>query len=102
MSDYDEFQQWNNEIHATTKRQRETVQRLNDLTPENNGCVHAGEVDAEPAELCGIDTAHGAGTVVFMLDGELTELCPECGVNVVGMMAQDATPGDVIDVEVYR
>lgn len=106
MNPIDELQQWSNEFYAARKRQQDTVKRLNDLTPENNGRVCAGEIDGEAAELCGTDSAHGPGTVVFAIEGELFELCPDCAVRVIDGMLRDgrvvSDSNDLIDVEVYR
>lgn len=87
--------------------QRDTVTRLNDLTPENNGRVRAAAVtDDVAAELCGTDSAHGPGTVVFMVCGELVAECPDCAVRVIDGMLRDgrvvSDSNDLIDVEVYR
>lgn len=87
--------------------QRNTVKQLNDLTPENNGRVRAAAVtDDVAAELCGTDSAHGPGTVVFMVCGELFELCPGCAVRVIDGMLRDgrvvSDSNDLIDVEVHR
>jgi len=106
MNPLDELQQWSNEIHAARKAQANTVKRLNDLTPEHNGRVHAGEVDAEAAELCHDDTGHGSGTVVFTICGELHELCPDCAERVLdGLLREGHVVTDElapIDIEVYR
>lgn len=128
MNPLDEFQQWNNEIHAAGRAttdesvgvelctrlnvmidyrirqmQTATVRRLNNLTPEHNGRVHAGAVDAEAAKLCSNDTAHGPGTVVFVIcGGDLIELCGDCGVAAVRDQTELKDGPDHIDVEVYR
>lgn len=105
MNPLDELQAWGNELHAARKAQLDTAKRLNDLTPEHNGRVCAGEIDGEAAELCKDDTAHGAGPVVFTIEGELFELCPDCAVRVIDGMLRDgrvvSDSNDLIDVEVY-
>lgn len=82
--------------------QRDTVKRLNDLTPENNGRVHAEAADAAAWNNCQDDTAHGPATVFLVIAGERFELCVDCGVDAVRMLVEDTDGGDHIDVEVYR
>ena len=84
------------------RKQADTVKRLNGLSPHNNDRVQASAVDAEATKLCDTDSAHGTAPVVFICCGELSELCDECGIDVLRMMTEDAAVGDVIDVEVYR
>jgi hypothetical protein len=82
--------------------QQDTVKRLNDLSQHNNGRVQASGADAETYLCCVNDAAHGKGTVYIVIEGELFELCPDCGVEAVKAKLRDAEVGDVIDVEVLR
>lgn len=97
-----EIAAWSDKIRAALKAQADTMKRLNVLTPEHNGRVHAGEIDGEAAEFCANDSDHGAGTVHVVVIGELFELCPDCGVAVVQDLLTASVGPDDIDVEVYR
>jgi hypothetical protein len=84
------------------RKQADTVKLLNGLSTHNNGRVQASAADEETRLCCVNDAAHGKGTVYLMIEGELFELCPDCGVDGVWALLRDAEVGDVIDVEVYR
>lgn len=82
--------------------QQDTVKLLNDLSQHNNGRVQASAVDDTTYLCCANDAAHGKGTAYIVIEGELFELCPDCGVDAVRAKLQDSEVGDVIDIEVFR
>lgn len=84
------------------RKQADTVKRLNGLSTHNNGRVVASAVDVDATVCCTNDFAHGRGTVYVLIEGELFELCPDCGVDAVRAKLRDAEVGDLIDVEVHR
>lgn len=92
------------DIRTQVKRidQADTVRRLNELTPEHNGRVHAEAVDAEATLSCGTDSAHGAGVVHVTIYGSPLDECADCGVAVVRDLMEMTDGPDYIDVEVYR
>lgn len=129
MNPLDKFQQWSDELHAAGRAQADesvqpdlraklrvmieyrrkqvqaaTVRWLNELTPEQH-CpvmVRAEAVNTESTLCCATDSAHGMATVYLTIDGDLFELCHECGISSVRDQIELRDGPNYIDVEVYR